>query len=160
MGDLYDFDGSIEITPPLNFKEIRTVRAALHTYLVDKIYGGKVPRYVPADLESFNIEDHFDLTPRVEEQEIDTDEGTLTMKQARVIVPTRSEGGGHRSTLGGQMEVIVKALPRHSFKGTATMIHESGSSGTKLVVDGRKVSEYKGTGYIKFEDGSEQEIIY
>lgn len=159
MGDTYSFDGRIEITPPLNFKEIRTVRAALHTHLIKVVYGGKPSRWVNTDLDSFAVEDHFSLALSVQEMEQETDDGILTLKRAETISPVSSESGSRSCTMMSQMEAIIKALPKHNFKGSVTMIEDSGSRGTKLVVEGRKVSEYKGTGYIKFEDGSEEKIL-
>lgn len=116
MGYYSSFSGSIAITPPLSWREIRDT-----------------PWIREDSTADFRIE--------VQEEIVDTDDGQMTAKRGVAVVPWQEDpykGYNAPTTLGE----IVKAFPGHEFSGEIRVEGEDAGDIWRLVIcDGKPVRE-------------------
>lgn len=87
--------GEIEIVPPIPWKHVRE-----SFFLPENARrGGKLDKHVMF---------------RVEQREVETDEGTLVSKRAVALVPTHSSYAGN---IVAHVQEVVNAFPEHEFRG-------------------------------------------
>jgi hypothetical protein len=164
MGTYYSFDGAIEISPPLNYAEIKAVQAAV----VAKLH----PHQVKAAEKMSSPEDIFQnympFTLVIEGEEKETDDGVLTVKRAYWIRPCRTSEGYLGYAMGALMEAIVAAAPGHAWRGQIVAVHEDRMTAKKLVVDLPKVMlqekdrilrEVTGSSFIRWESPDDDEQL-
>lgn len=152
----YAFDGQISVTPPLNFAQYKQVREEVRKMIVER-HGGKPPRYLNMDSESFEPEAHMPLKAVVETSTYDTDEGTVTRKTVSSFVPTDDSEGSLSFSMANQMNRLIKMFPEHAFSGMVTAVEtEQYYGGIRIVVQpGQPVEDIVGTTYIHFGDGGQ-----
>ncbi len=156
----YNLRGSITIKPPLNFAEIKTAREVALKMLLSKSYAAK--HATPE-----NVFENYPLMLQIEEFQRETDEGTLTVKQAEFLRPSYSSNAKLSYDMAELVVALIKALPGHNWKGTVTALHEEMTGGEKVVVDawgsGAPVQDtvrtVKGTVYLRWEDDSSEEEV-
>lgn len=146
------FEGSIEVTPPLNFKELtraREIAMTLVTATHEKKYvnvGNVFDSYLP-------------LAPVVEEHDRPVDEGVLKVTQVTGFRPSRECDGYYSWRMKDLLEALIKGLPGHNWSGVVMSIDEYRQSAVKVVVktgkDTSTVTEVTGKGVVVWENGDE-----
>jgi hypothetical protein len=152
MGHSYYFEGSISVTPSLNFTELKKARMiALKTIVstVDK-------RYANAD----NVfESYMPLRFELDSFTKDTDEGPLHVTRGIALVPANSSDGGYAYHMKDLVEALIKGLPGHNWSGTVMAIDDDRRSAVKIIVttgkDTSTVTQVNGTAYVKWENGDD-----
>lgn len=99
MGYATNITGEITIHPPLAWKDIRN-----SVFLPENVRGGsgKPGRNVVLCVEKVNVE---------------TDEGTLSRKQAVAVRATHAGYQGYAGNLAEHLQELVDAFPEHKFHG-------------------------------------------
>lgn len=159
MGTTYHFDGSITITPALNFTEIKTAtKVALGMIRQqDKKYANEknvFAQYMPLGL----MLDTFDE---------DTENGVLTVTRG-IGLEAPSREHFLPISMADFVRALMKALPGHEWLGEVTAVHEDGMSGYRLTVkdangnsthDPVKVNEVKGRAYMVWDDEPDEKVL-
>lgn len=151
MSNSYTFDGSIQIEPPLNFKEIKKAREVAMGILRE---GWDKKRATPESV----FEGHMPLKPEITEQPMDNDEGTQILRRAADLIPSHPCEGSMSYGMDTLVEALVKALPGHNWGGEVVAVDENRTSAYKLVVDVHKgksrIEQVSGSAYIKWDNDS------
>lgn len=126
MSTRYTFVGGINITPALNYTEVKTARKTALGLVrtIDKKYA----------TEENVFREYMPLGLMLDSFTKDTDDGPLKIIQGIALESTLSD-----SWMPIPMDVLVrgliKALPGHDWKGTVTALHEDRLTAYKLIVD-------------------------
>lgn len=117
MGYSTRYDGAISITPPLTWAEIKN-----SPYLPDKARGKGL-----------------DVKLRVIEENVETDDGTLTRRSADAIVPV-TEDSYKGYDIVETVQKVIDSHPGHEFTGRFDCEGEDAADVWRLVVkNGRAV---------------------
>lgn len=156
----YIMEGSIVIEPPLNFFEIKIARETALKMLRPKSYAAQ--HATPYGVFS----EYMPLTLHIEEFERVTDEGVLTVRQAKTLLPSWSSNAKLNYDIAQLVIALIKALPGHTWVGTVMAIHEERTNALKVVVEARgsgapveeTVRKISGTVNIQWADGTSDRV--
>lgn len=150
------FDGRIEITPALNFAEIKKARGIAMTILSPTGWEKK-----HATTENV-FESYMPLTFDLDSFEKETEEGPLQVTRALALKPTNDSNGAYAGRMKALVEALIKGLPGHNWVGTVESIDEDRNHALKIVVTTTKntstVKQLTGKGIVKWEDGSTTDV--
>jgi hypothetical protein len=148
MGDCSFDDGTITIDPPLNYAEIKKVRAAC----LEKINSrGNVYRSISQD--NFRMRDYFTLDLVIEEYEKESDEGVVQGQRAVALKPA---GEYLTGSMADEINRVIELCPSHTYTGSIIALTEYNQSAVKTTVKGGAAGDVHGKVYIKFDDGTEE----
>lgn len=156
MGTSYTMSGSIEIHPPLNYSEIKKAREVA-VGLLAKHHAAQFERAGGDPQGVFS--DFFPLSLHVESTERETEEGHLTIKTAAVVIPSHSHDASLFYDMRPFMAALVAALPGHQWNGEVIALREDGMFAYKLVAEGQRIRQTEGAAYIRWEDGSDEDMV-
>lgn len=155
MGTAYTMSGGINISPPLNYTEIKTAtKTALGMVRPqDKKYVTEhnvFTQFMPLGL-MLNV---FDK---------DTDEGPLTVTQGIALKPPNHDHFLPLS-MGDFVRAMMKALPDHLWQGEVIALREDSMVAYKVEVNADsslpvKVREIKGRAYLVWDDQPDEKIL-
>lgn len=155
MGTKYTMTGGINITPALNYTEVKTaIKAALALVRPqDKKYATETnvfTQYMPLTL----MLDSFDK---------DTEDGVLTITRGIALEPPTRDHFLPIS-MADFVRAMMKALPGHMWEGTVVALREDALVGYRLTVDAEvsdpaRVCEVKGRAYMVWDDEPDEKVL-
>lgn len=156
MGTSYSMQGVINITPALNFTEIKTAQEVAISTLrphdakrakVDTVFEGYLPLKI--------MTDEFDRQ---------TEEGLLHIVRGIALVPSHASGSMSYN-MDDLVKALQKALPGHNWEGEVTAVREDVTMAYKLVCttargsDKSSIRQVEGQTYVRWDDDSQDEQI-
>lgn len=149
MGDCSFDDGTITIDPPLNYAEIKKVRAAC----LEKV-NSRGGLYRAIAQKDFRMQDYFTLDLVIEEYEKESDEGVVQGQRAVALKPF---GEYLTGSMADEINRVVQLCPSHTYTGSIIALTEYNQSAVRTTVqDGSPAVDVHGKVYIKFDDGTEE----
>lgn len=124
-------NGKIEIRPPIPWKYVRE-----SMFLPENARGN-------ADVPNRKLRQAWmrDIMFEIEQRTVETDDGTLTWKNAVALVPTHVNSNW-AGKIAEHLQEVVDAFPEHVFYGRIDGEGEENNDMWRLKVIGRKVTKF------------------
>jgi hypothetical protein len=154
MGTSYTMSGGINISPALNYTEVKTAaKAAL---------GLVRPQDKKYATEENVFKSYMPLGLLLDVFQKDTEDGLLTVTRG-IALEAPSRDHFLPISMADFVRAMMKALPGHQWQGTVTALRDDGMVGYKLTVDADtsdpvKVQEVKGRAYLVWDDQPDKKI--